>query len=100
MIICILAGVLIGIAERFILSITVEKARHAESSDVSLNIYRGTAVRVFIVISGLALGAGMLNEAMFICLVVSYAITHLAMMFYGLRKSLVCERKPRKEHES
>ena len=100
MIICILAGVLLGIAERLILNATAEKAGQAECFDVSLILYRGTAVRVVTVIGGLVLGAIILNKTMFICLVVSYVMTRLAIMFASLRNLLVRKRRCRKQQES
>jgi len=94
MVLCILAGIIIGITERFIQRVTADKARQAQPSDVSRVLYRGTAVRVIIVIGGLASGAIMLNETMFICLVISYLVTRFAVMFANLWNSLIRDRKP------
>jgi F0F1-type ATP synthase assembly protein I len=97
MLICILAGILLGTAERFILNVTVDKVRQAKSHDVSLILYRGTTVRVITVIAGLVSGAFMLNDTMFICLVVSYVLTQLTMIFVGLWNAVIRGRRLRKQ---
>ncbi len=98
--ICMPVGILIGIAERLILSVTAKKAGQAESSGVSLILYRGAFIRVISVIIVLVAGAVVLDETMFICLVVSYAVTRLAIMFSGLWNLPVCTKRPRKQQES
>lgn len=97
MLICILAGIILGTAERFILRVTVDKARQAKPYDVSLILYRGTAARITTVIAGLVSGAFMLSDTMFICLVVSYALTHLTMILVGFWNIVIRGRRLRKQ---
>ena len=97
MLICIMAGILLGTAERFIQSVTVNKARQAKSYDVSRILYRGTAVRVITVIASLVSGALVLNDTMFICLIISYVLTRLTTIFVGLWNVVIRGRSPRKQ---
>ena len=86
---CILVGILIGIAERFILNVTANKAGRAKASDFSPILYRGMIIRVISISVVLVLGAVVLNETMFVCLVVSYVMTRLTITFAGLWNALV-----------
>lgn len=97
MLICILAGIFLGTAERCIQGVTLNKARQTESCDVSSILYKGTALRVITVIAGLVLGAFVLSDTMFICLVVSYVLPRLTMIFVGLRNTLIRGRMPRRQ---